>query len=433
MEGFERALETRLPSGVRVVTARRAESASTSVGVWVRVGAVDEGEHERGISHFLEHVLFLRGSATRPASALARFFDDIGADAGGGTSQEATEYRTHCLSASFLMALEALADIVQHPSLDGVELERARILDEIAAFEDDDETAVDVVFQRVLYGDHPLGRRTIGDASTVETLDRAALQAWHRRWYAPKSIVVAAAGDVRHDRFAGRVDDLFTHRADLPDPADPPEPPPARPPTTAFQTRDMGQFQVLLGGRAPTERDPEFWPARLLVEALGGTASARLWSRLGERLGLVYSVGAYHASSVFAGEAVAHVAMRPGDLDRALGEMRAELDRLAKEPIEAAELARARNVSKADLLLEPRTPGDEQSRIGRLTAIGLPVPTLEDEIAAIEAVTLDEARAEAHLLDPARLSVAAVGPDEDAFRAALERHFPEAASAAAGV
>src|SRR5689334_16359108 len=166
VEGFEAAIETRLPSGVRVVTARRAESLSTAVGVWVRVGSVDEGEGERGISHFLEHELFLRGSATRPASALARFFDDIGADAGGGTSQEATEYRAHCLSAGFLMALETLADIVQHPSLDGVELERARILDEIAAFEDDDDAAADVLLQRVLYGDHPLGRRTIGDAST---------------------------------------------------------------------------------------------------------------------------------------------------------------------------------------------------------------------------------------------------------------------------
>jgi len=125
--------------------------------------------------------------------------------------------------------------------------------------------------------------------------------------------------------------------------------------------------------------------------------------------------------------------MRPGDLDRALGEMRAELERLAKEPIEGAELARARNVSKADLLLEPRTPGDEQSRIGRLTALGLPLQKLEDEIAAIDTVTLEEARAAAHLLDPARLSVAAVGPSEDAFRTALARHFPEAASAASGV
>src|SRR5204863_632202 len=102
-------------------------------------------------------------------------------------------------------------------------------------------------------------------------------------------------------------------------------------------------------------------------------------------------------------------------------------------PIEERELSRARNVSKADLLLEPRTPGDEQSRIGRLALLGLPIPRLEDEIAVIDAVTLDEARAAARLLDPEGLSVAAVGPSEDRFRAALGRHFPEAARRDGGV
>jgi predicted Zn-dependent peptidase len=430
VNGFDSPRTTRLASGVQVVTARRAESPSTAVGAWVRVGAVDEHDGERGLSHFLEHVLFLRGSATRPASELARFFDDIGADAGGGTSQEATEYRAHCLTAGFLSALETLADIVQNPALDGIELERGRILDEIAAFEDDDEAAVDVLLQRALYGDHPLGRRTIGEATTIEAVGESDLRGWHESWYRPRNVVVSAAGDMEHGRFAARVDELFTRRLDLAAPPGPPAPPEPRAPAVAFERRDIGQFQVLLGGRAPIESDPDYWPARLLVEALGGTASSRLWTRLGERLGLAYSVGAYHASSAFAGEAVAHVAMRPRDLDRALGELRAELDRLATEPIEAAELARARNVSKADLLLEPRTPGEEQSRIGRLTALGLPVPRLEEEIAAIDAVTLEEARAAARLLDPGGLSVVGVGPAEEPFRAALARHFPEASRSA---
>jgi predicted Zn-dependent peptidase len=425
---FEPAQAITLESGLRVVTGRRAWSPSTAVGAWVRVGAADEGDGERGISHFLEHLVFLRGTARRPAPVLARFFDDVGADAGASTSQEATEFRAHCLTPGARDALDTLADLTQNPSLDGIELERRRILDEIAAFEDDDEAAVDVLLQRVLYGDHPLGRRTIGDAETIEALGESELRAWHERWYQPHNIVVSGAGDLEPERFAARVGELFTARPDKGPPPDPPNPPPARAPEVAFEERDMGQYQVLLGARAPIETDPEFWPARLLVEVLGGTSSSRLWTRIGEQLGLAYSVGAYHASTVFAGEAVVHVAVRPQDLDRALAEIRAELDRLSSEPLESPELARARNVSKADLLLEPRTPGDEQSRIGRLTALGLPIPQLEDEIAAIEAVTLDEARAAARLLDPAGLSIAAVGPSEEPFREAVGRHFAESAS-----
>jgi predicted Zn-dependent peptidase len=191
----------------------------------------------------------------------------------------------------------------------------------------------------------------------------------------------------------------------------------------------MSQFQVLLAAPAPIESDPDFWHARLLVEAFGGTSSSRLWTRIGEQLGLAYAVGAYHASTVFAGEAVVHVAVRPQDLDRALAEVRSELERLSTEPIAEAELARARTVSKADLLLEPRTPGDEQSRIGRLTAVGLPTLKLEDEIAAIDGVRVEQARATARLLEPDGLSIAAVGPSEQPFREAIERHFPASRSA----
>jgi predicted Zn-dependent peptidase len=171
----------------------------------------------------------------------------------------------------------------------------------------------------------------------------------------------------------------------------------------------------------------------MLVEAFGGTSSSRLWTRIGEQLGLAYAVGAYHAASAFAGEVVVHVAMRPQDLDRALAEVRAELERLSTEPIEAPELARARTVSKADLLLEPRTPGDEQSRIGRLTTVDFPTPRLEEEIAAIDDVQLEQARATAALLEPGGLSIAAVGPREEPFREAVARHFPEAASGTAPI
>ena len=167
---FDPPHTTQLDSGIRVVTARRPGSPSSAVGVWVRVGTVDERPGEQGISHFLEHLVFLRGSESRPANVLARLFDDVGADAGASTSHEASEYRAHALTAGLPLALEALADVVEKPSLDGVDLERSRILDEIAAFDDDDEAAEDVLLQRALYGDHPLGFRTLGDARTVEAV-----------------------------------------------------------------------------------------------------------------------------------------------------------------------------------------------------------------------------------------------------------------------
>lgn len=403
-----------------MVTARGRRPGASAGGFWIRVGALDEGPHEAGISHFLEHVAFLRGSAGRSPSELNRLFDEQGAVAGAATSIEATAFSAHCLTDGFGDVMTALAELVTEPRLDGVDLERGRILDEIASYEDDDEEAVDALLQRALYGGHPLGRRPFGSAETVEAIDRGQLVAWHDRWYVPTASVFAAAGEVEHDRLVETLGELWPGQAQrLPART----PPPAAGREVAFESRPMGQFQLLLAAPAPSEAEPGFHATKLLLEALGGASSSRLWTRLAEELGLVYGVGAYQGGSSRAGQAVIDVAMRARDLDPALAALRAELDRLATEPLDEAELRRAHAIAKASFVLGPRTAADEQDRLGHLATNGLPLVTLEDEIAALDRVTLDEVRAAAAALDPTALTIAAVGPDEDAFRAAVAAHF----------
>jgi predicted Zn-dependent peptidase len=426
-EGFAPAALTRLPSGLRIVSASRVGAPSTAAGVWVRVGGIHESADRTGISHFLEHLVFLRGTRSRPAEELTRFFDDRGAEAGAGTSQEATEFWSHCLTESFDGIVDVLLDIAQHPRLEGVDLERRRILDEIAAYDDDDEAAVEMLLDRALYGDHPLGRRALGEVQIVEGLTTADLEGWYRRWYAPSNIVVAAAGAVEHDALVDRIGALWDVDGEAPE-AQAGSPPPL-PPAWAFEERDLGQYQLLIAARGPTEDMDGFIPAWLLAESLGGTSSSRLWRRIGDELGLAYSVGAYYTHSVHAAALVIHIAMRPPDLERGLAEVRGQLDRLRSEPIAEAEVARARAVTKAGLLLDPRTPADEQSRIGRRTLLGLAPETLQDELRAIDAVTVEQVNAAVDLLDPARLTVVGVGPSASRFERAVQAHLGERAPA----
>jgi len=313
---------------------------------------------------------------------------------------------------------------VQEPSFDGVDLERHRVLDELAGYEDDDAEALDTLFQRSLYGDHPLARRPIGDAESIRSLEKADLERWHERAYAAPNVVLVAAGDVDHEELTRSAGSLWWRSGDALPGRRPPSP---RSPQVAFERRDIGQFLILLGARAPSEAEPGYHALWLVVEALGAAASSRLWARLGEQLGLVYAVSAEHGGTPRHGHAVVSVAMQAPDLARALAEVRAELDRLVDDPLDAGELRRARAVARAELLLEPRSAAEEHDRIGRRAVAGLPLVTLADELNALDAVSVDDARLAARVFAPEALTIAGVGPDESAFRAAVDAAFGDLA------
>ena len=419
-EDFEPPVETKLASGLRVVTAAGPPDAA-ACGFWVGTGSADDPPDQAGISHFLEHVAFLRGTETRRPAELSRLYDDNGAVAGASTGPDATVYAVQALADRIVTVVEALAEVVQRPAFAGVELERHRILDELASYEDDDDEAVDELWQRALYGDHPLARRPIGEQPSVERIGTADLRRWHELNYVAGDVVIASAGAVDHVRAVSVAESIWDRVG--PPPRAPRQPPPPRPPAVAFGRRDIGQFLVLLGARAPGEADPEYTALGLLVDLLGGAASSRLWERLGEQLGLVYAVSAERGGTPREGQVVVSVAMRPEDLYRTLREVRTELDALFTQPPDKRELERVRAIAHSALLLEPRSAAEEADRIGRRASAGLAPISFADDLRAIDAVTLEELRAAARFLAPAGLTIAGVGPDEDAFRSAVAAAF----------
>ena len=160
---------TEFSSGLRVVTERMPSVRSVSLGFWVLAGSRDERPRISGSSHFLEHLLF-KGTDRRSAQDIAENFDAVGGDVNAFTAKEYTCYYARVLDRDLEMAVDHLADMVQHSVIRAADLdaERQVILEEINMHEDSPEDVVHDLFTEALWPEHPLGRPILGTVDTIE-------------------------------------------------------------------------------------------------------------------------------------------------------------------------------------------------------------------------------------------------------------------------
>ena len=192
---------TRLPSGLRVLTESMPELRSVAIGFWVGTGAIDEPDHLLGASHFLEHLLF-KGTATRSASEIAGAIESVGGDMNAFTTQEYTAFYVRVPDDHLEVAADILSAVVWAPAFrpDEVDSERQVILEEIRMRDDTPDDIVHELFAAALYPKHPLGRSVLGSRGTIVAAERDAIAAYHAEHYRPANVVVAAAGNLAHER-----------------------------------------------------------------------------------------------------------------------------------------------------------------------------------------------------------------------------------------
>ena len=195
-------------SGVRVATEAMPSVRSIALGFWIRAGSRDEYDAQAGISHFLEHLLF-KGTDRFSSLEIDEAFDAMGAEVNAGTGKETTSVYSRFLDGHLERAFDLLQDMVLHPAYPDIDSERQVVIEEIAMYEDEPQDKVHDVLAGALFGEHPLGRPIIGRAEVVSSVPVPSIAAWHDSRYVPGGIVVAAAGNVDHDRLVGLVEGAF--------------------------------------------------------------------------------------------------------------------------------------------------------------------------------------------------------------------------------
>ena len=402
--------KTTLDNGVRLVTERLEHAYSVTAGLWMEVGSRDEEPAQGGISHFIEHMAF-KGTARRDALAIARELDRMGGMANAFTSKEVTCFHARTLAELLPEISDLLTDIFLHPAYQNSELERERqvILQEISAVEDAPDDLVHVLFGLDYWPEHPMGRPVLGNSQSVGALSRQDLVDYLAASYAPGRLVVAAVGDLEHERLLELVAPVL---AKLPasNGSNHRQPPTPRPGLRVHH-RASEQVHVAMGAPGPSAVDPDRFAAALLNVILGGNMSSRLFQEVREKRGLAYSVFSYLSSYSDSGLFGVYMGVAPGRSPEALKVVKDELARLAVEPVGSEELEHAKEHTKGSILLAAENPDSRMSRLARNEFnFGRDVP-LEEVVALLEAVSLDDlTRVAARCLDPSQLGITVLGP-----------------------
>lgn len=402
----------RLANGMRIVTEAMPGLASASVGVWINAGGRHERIEQNGIAHFLEHMAF-KGTARRSALQIAEEIEDVGGYINAYTGRETTAYYARVLAADVPLALDVIADIVLEPAFDlgEIEVERGVILQEIGQSLD---TPDDIIFdwlQEAAYPGQSMGRTILGAPERVKTFGRGDLAGFVAENYGPENIVLAAAGAVDHAQIVKLAEKAFGQLT-------------PRPSRTEEKARFVGgefreirpleQVHFTMGLESPNYRDPDIYTAQIYASAMGGGMSSRLFQELREKRGLCYSIyaqaGAYGDTgmiTLYAGTSGEDIA---GLSDVVVDELRRAGDDLSH-----AELERARAQLKAGLLMGLEGPSARAERMARMVGIWDRVPTQEETVAKIDAVTLQDLRDFAvRLATESPAALALYGPAERA-------------------
>ena len=399
---------TALSNGLRVVTHRMESVETVSLGAWISVGTRHERADVNGIAHMVEHMAF-KGTRRRSARAIAEEIESVGGHLNAYTAREFTSFHATVLAGDEGLALDIIADILQHAVLDAQELERERavILREIGQSTDTPEDVLFDRFQETAYPDQPVGRPTLGTPQLVGAIGRGALVEYISRFYTAGRIVVAAAGKVDHESFVRRVEDAFgalgARAVSAPEPA-------VYAGGDNREVRALEQLHLVLGLEGIAHRDPDFYALAVFSAALGGGLSSRLFQDIREERGLVYSIYSFASSYVDGGLFGIYAGTGPESASEVVERICVNLKTMADE-IGEAELGRARAQLKAGILMSLESTAARAEQIARQVLIfGRVLPTREITD-AVDSVGRDAVIRISERLRAAPPTVTALGPE----------------------
>lgn len=398
----------RLDNGLEVVAEVNDDAHSTSVGFFVRTGSRDESDELAGVSHFLEHMCF-KGTPRRTADDVNREFDEIGAHYNAFTGEESTVYYASMLPEHQEESVDLLADILR-PSLrpDDFDMEKQVILEEIQMYLDQPPFGMDDRLKQVHLGTHPIARSVLGTTDSVTNLTPEQMRAYFASRYSPGNVFVAAAGRID---FAALVEQVQS-RCDGWQPQEAPRrtPPPASHPHFEVVHRpSVTQQYVLQLADAPASEDQSRYAAKLLATIVGDESGSRMYWELTDP-GRAETASLGHYEYLGVGMFYTWLSCEPDQVEANLQMLRDIARQVETDGASAKELQQAKNKVKARVVLSSERPRSRLFSVGGNWLQRREYRAVADDLAALDAVTLDQVRAVVQQYPLSRRSTVTVGP-----------------------
>jgi predicted Zn-dependent peptidase len=402
---------TRLPNGLTVLTEHMPELRSVSLGIWLRRGSRHETSVQNGICHFIEHALF-KGTLRRSAHDIATESDRLGGQFDAYTSHEMTGFAAKVVDTEMPRAFDLLSDMLLNPRFDEDDLvkEQKVIIEEMKMIEDTPDELLTELFHAAYFPDHSLGRPIEGTEKTVSSFDRAITAEFHARNFVPRNLVIAAAGNVRHDEllellmqtFGAQIEDQNSDwDSSLPEVAAP---------ILIERKSELEQAHLLIAAPWPSAIAEDRYAASMLGTILGGGTSSRLWQSIREDRGLAYSIGAGGVTFRDVGMFTIYAGTSPGQMDQVFDLALNELRQVVREPVSEVELELAKEQAVSSVLLSLESSSTRVGALARQEIIHGRRITPDEIIQSINSVTREAAQQVAQAcFTTAALSVGALG------------------------
>ncbi|HKT50306.1 MAG TPA: pitrilysin family protein [Candidatus Angelobacter sp.] len=379
-----------LPNGLIVLSEEMRHIRSISIGIWMKTGSRDETAELNGISHFAEHMVF-KGTTSRSARDIARQVDSIGGNMDAFTGKETICFNIKVLDEHLPIALDILSDLVLNPVFAEKDISREKgvILEEIKMDEDNPDYLVHEIFTQNFWKDHPLGKPILGTKDTVRSFEQEKLFDFYRHRFVPNNMIISAAGNLNHQRFMNLIKERFVGLKSVPNGFHQPAPA-VTPRIITRNKKSLEQVQLCLGVPSHPISHEKRYVSYVLNTVLGGGMSSRLFQKIREDQGLVYSIysdlNPYRDTgclSVYAGTSLEST-------PKVVGSVLAEFHELKSEAIPPEELRRAKDQLKGSLMLSLESSTSRMSNLARQEMYFDRFFTLDETIEQIEAVTAEE-------------------------------------------
>ncbi len=381
-----------LPNGLRIVFERIPYVQSVSVGLWIAAGARHEGPNINGMSHFIEHMVF-KGTTRRSARAIAEEIDNVGGHLNAFTGKECTCYYVKVLNRRVELAFDILSDMLFHSkfSKSDIAKEKNVVYEEINMYEDSPEEIVHDIYASNVFRSHALGYPILGKRETVRKINRENMLKYLRGHYRPDNTVISIAGNVRHEEIEVLAAKYFADwEYEAIDTTD------TGRPSMSFgyniKQRDTEQVHFCMGFKGLDQRDKKLYPFLALINLLGGGMSSRLFQKVREELGLVYSIFTYPATYSDVGLMTIYAGTNPAQLERVIQTIYDELRDVKNNGIKKSELLRVKEQMKGNYMLGMEGTGSRMSSMGKSELLLGRIFSQEETLKDIDKISMEDFR-----------------------------------------
>jgi predicted Zn-dependent peptidase len=400
----------RLPNGIEMIGQYMPSLSSITFGLQFEAAVVNEPEEKAGLAHLFEYMLF-QGTKEKDARALNEAFESLGARKGASTGLETAQIWAQIVNTKFDATLALISELVLTSTFPKDELEQMRniVLQEIRRRDDEPMSRIFELVRANFYQGTALARPLLGTSESVKSLQRYDLREFWKARYQPNNLLFAIAGKFDWDHVVARVEELFGGWQGNATPS--PDQRPVPVPRIALEHQEGKQEHLALMVPFPNYPDPDYYPALVVSEVLGGNMASRLFVEVREKRGLVYSVSASQTANKHIGALRIYAGTKPEQAHECLQVIVNELRKLEQEGITADELERAKIQLKSENVMRGEGSGARMGAIARSWWFERKVHTIQEVKEAIDAVTRESVLDVLHRYSPLNpLTVAAIGP-----------------------